>query len=138
MTVKVEMFESWHLDELDVKDIFKSELKAENPEHFTYTFFKEKKVIAIFGLTLKWQGMGELWALTSNLVKDIPVAFHKACLSLLDAHIKKLNLHRVQCSIRADYLIGMKWVEALGFIQEGYMQKYGPNKMDYYLYARII
>jgi len=138
MIAKTLRYQPGHLDFFTPKEIFNVEIdhQKEKLNNFTYTLVVNSEVIAVFGLKQMWTGVAEIWALTSELVHKYPVHFHKECLKLIKTHGDVLELHRVQCSVRADYPEGLKWIESMGFKKEGLMEKYGPNKMDYYLYAR--
>ncbi len=138
MIAKTIGYQPGHLDFFVPKDIFKEEIdhQGDKLNNFTYTLIAEKDVIAVFGLKQMWPGVAEIWALTSELVHKYPVFFHKECIKLIKTHAEVLKLHRVQCSVRADYEEGLKWIESMGFKKEGLMEKYGPNKMNYYLFSR--
>lgn len=142
MTLKTKFFKPGHLDFFEARAIFDNEvdldrLDGSDPNSLIYSLIDDGMVVGIFGLKKMWPGVGELWSVTSNLASKKPIAFHKACIELLNAHIDVLKLHRIQCSVRSDYLPGIKWIESLGFKEEGYMHKYGSNKLDYIRYARV-
>ena len=136
------MFRPGHLDFFSARTMYDSEINEKSidqmndPNNFVYSVLSGHKVIAIVGLRKMWDGVAELWSMTSDDIKEHPIYFHKSCINLIDAHIKTLGLHRLQCSVRSDYNTGMKWIESLGFHRDGIMSKYGPNKLDYILYTR--
>ena len=97
----------------------------------------EYMMYGVLGLVVHWQGVAECFAITSNAVRKRPIAFHKAVLTTLMRYEDTLNLHRVQTTVREGYNVGRKWLEKLGFTQEGLMLKYTPEMANHYRYARI-
>jgi len=62
--------------------------------------------------------------------------FRRVVKKTLDAIQANLKLHRIQCVVHADYTQSRKWVERLGFIEEGLLNRYGPDQASYYMYGR--
>lgn len=143
--VTITPYQHEHQLQIQLKPVFETEedlptrlktLEA-NPNAHTVTLLGEEGVLAILGLIVYWPGVAEAWSLTSDAVKKVPVAFHKAVLLLLDSEIQRLKLHRVQMTVKKDFQEGMRWAEALGFFPEGILHRYGPDRSDFYLYTRL-
>jgi len=81
-----------------------------------------------------WKGLGEIWLIPSKFVNKWPLGVFKTAKAYIDDVIDKLDLYRVQATIAEPEV---KWIEQLGFTREGLMRKFGPNKEDKYLYARV-
>jgi RimJ/RimL family protein N-acetyltransferase len=143
--IKIIGFQEWHISAIEKKWIYSGDPELE--KHFLaasksesccmYTVVIENRPIAILGLTKLWSGVGEIWGIISDNVKEKPVAFHKAVLRMIRLHAEKLNLRRLSLEVRADYPEGLRWAKSLGFEEEGYFKKYGPDGADYKIFARF-
>lgn len=99
-----------------------------------YTILLDGKVMASGGILPLWKGVGEAWAITSDMVESHKLFFGKTALKVFK---KALNgFERVQTLIDADHAVSMKWAERLGFVNEGLMRKFIGGR-DYYRYALI-
>ena len=52
--------------------------------------------------------------------------------------IKDNNIHRLQCVVKADWSEAQKFIEFLGWENEGFMKKYSKDGEDYFRYAKVI
>lgn len=100
------------------------------------TLFIRNRPVAIVGVTRYWQGVGEIWSLTSVLVNKYPVAFFKACNQRLNDFIEFNMMKRVQVTVNINFEKGQNFVRHLGFVPEGIMNHYGPEGDDHVLFAR--
>ena len=132
------------LDQLELKEIFehkdalvcgKAVIRAGNP---AFSIIADLKVIGVFGGTYLYPGVMEVFGLFSEEIKTHRFSFHKACLELVKGAFEKYNVHRLQIVVRADYREGQKWANVLGFLAEGTLRKFGPDKHDYIIYGRVI
>ena len=141
-------FKKDHLDKLDIRlpGLVGMEIDRAYEEIPKYgeagpafsAFTDDGLLIVIAGVGIIWDGVGVAWTLPSVYADDYKVGFYKAIKSHLDKIIEANNLHRVQCFVHKDYVISQKWVEHMGFEREGLLRKYGSDKADYYIYARLI
>ena len=141
-------FKIEHLDKLDIRlpglvgmdiDQAYKQIPIYNEAGPVFSAFTDDwLLIVIAGVGIIWEGVGVAWSLPSIYVDDYKVGFLKAIKSCLDKIIESNNLHRVQCYVHKDYVISQKYVEHLGFEREGLLRKYGSDKADYYIYARLI
>ena len=102
------------------------------------SFTEKDEIVAIFGLIVHWAKVAECWAVVSDLAHNKPLTFHRQVLSVINEYEKKFSLHRMQITVRSDYVIGCRWAKSLGFKREGLMKKYMPNGGSHYLYARTV
>lgn len=104
-----------------------------------WTGFWDSKPMACVGIVILWDGCAEGWALTSDLVREHPCAFHRAVYKKLDEVTREYKIHRLQLSIPHSHIVSRMWAYRLGFRNEGRMRKFGPPPMhdDYCRYARI-
>lgn len=94
-------------------------------------------VIAISGVNIMWPGCGEAWVLLSKDFKDHGFWIHRKVSALFNWIIMEYNLERVQAVVLYNHAAAIKWVERLGFMREGLMQKYYRGQ-DFWRYARVI
>lgn len=95
-------------------------------------------VIMIGGVCQVRPRVGFAWVLTSDLVKEYPKFFHKACLDVIHKGIALYNLHRIETTIMQGHRVSVDWAERIGFEHEGIMKKYDSEGNNYHLFARIL
>jgi len=101
------------------------------------TIMFDNLFLAIVGVNFIHRGVAECWSITSDLVKEHPISFHKTVLSLLKYVEREFKVHRFQMAVRRDYKEGQKWALSLGFFEESVMGRYGPDKGHVSMYARF-
>ena len=107
------------------------------PGAYLYTIVADGLVIALAGLWVRWAGMADVWTFPSCRVRKYPKLYYTTIKWLIRTHQEKLGLHRIQTPIRVDWEMNQRWIEKLGFKWEARLQKFGVNKEDYYMYARL-
>lgn len=110
----------------------------DQPGVYLQTIIHEGSPIAVMGILHVREGVAECIMACSVNAKNCPLAFVKACHTFLAEHTEKLKLHRMQMSVRVGDEELTRFAEFLGFEREGLMKQYGPQKADYYLYARPV
>lgn len=142
--IKIVPYSPGHWEFFEMKPIFSAGIEKDTLDRVFYktespmvSLIRERRVIAFMGVCVITKGVGDVFSVTSPHVQYCPVEFHKATLGLIDKYQKKLELHRVQMTVDADYKEGLRWAEALGFKKEGLLVKYGPDKKDHYMMGRV-
>lgn len=125
-----------HLSQIKLKAVYEGEAPRGDVAG-ALTFMHEGKPIAIFGGSFVSRGVFRVWGLISEDVKKIPLTFHKAVKLTIQHWAERLNLHRVEMSVMVGFMEGWKWAVSLGFACEGVMRQYGPQRGDYWLFARV-
>lgn len=92
--------------------------------------------VACSGILPLWKGVGEGWAVTSSLVEKYPIIFAKTIWRETVRLIKALDLDRIQTTVDAEHTVSQRWVERMGFVNEGLMKKYLGGR-DFFRYALI-
>jgi hypothetical protein len=100
-----------------------------------YTLVNEE-IIASGGILPLWKGVGEGWIVSSPLVEKYPIAFAKTLWRKMLSLYDELGLERLQTLVDAEHIVSQKWLERMGFENEGLMRKY-LNGRDFYRYALI-
>ena len=141
MTLRFTQFEKEHLDMIETKFHFPESSKLAMVKESclsAYTAMLESKVFMIGGVYGLWKGVGEAWFVMSSMAYEKPFAVAKHSSLLLD-HVQEENdLKRIQASVHTNDKQAVRYVEWLGFENEGLMKKYGPDGSDYYRFARVV
>lgn len=102
-----------------------------------WTLWNGETPVACAGIIVLWTGVAEAWALTSPLVSQFPIGFHRAAKQVLSGAMYEYKLHRLQVSIPSTHSVSCNWIRSLGFQFEGRMEKYGPAKDDWLRFVRL-
>jgi len=89
------------------------------------------------GKVVFWDGVGEAWALISSLADQYMFSIHAVVKRSIDVVSADMKLHRLQTLVPFGSRRAKHWAKHLGFKREGPMYKWGPNRENYYRYARI-
>jgi hypothetical protein len=99
-----------------------------------YTIVNSKNIIASGGIMPLWKGTGEGWVVSSNLVPEHGMFFAKTVLRMMKEY--EPEFERIQTTVDAEHKVSLRWVEWMGFKNEGLMRKYIGGR-DYYRFARV-
>lgn len=142
--IKVLNYQNGHADQLIKRDVFKDEDHSDSISFLVglgkaaaKTIMYGDKMLAIVGVNFIHRGVAECWSITSDLVKEHPVSFHKTVLLLLKFVEREFNVHRFQMVVRRDYPEGQKWAKSLGFFEESVMGRYDVDKAHVSMYVRF-
>lgn len=98
------------------------------------TMLEDEVILCVGGIVWFWSGVGEAWLLVSPEGRKRKVALLKVVRAFLD---NRTEFHRIQASIMYGNARAHKTAMLLGFIPEGMMVRYGPNKENYVRYVRV-
>ena len=101
-----------------------------------FTLLSDGQIIACGGIVPFWKGVGESWVISSKLVNQYPLSFAKVVWRKLLELIDKFNFERVQTVVDAENIVSQKWLERMGYKNEGQMRKYIKGR-TFYRYAWI-
>jgi len=104
------------------------------PKAEAVTLIVEDRILACFGFTLITPGVVDVWLFPSVYVKDNAIGFVRTVNNYLEVTSKVFGWHRAQSLTRVDS-IHRKWMQTLGFVEEGVMRKY-YKKQDFIISAR--
>jgi RimJ/RimL family protein N-acetyltransferase len=102
-----------------------------------FTMLLDGAVMAIGGVIQFWQGSGEAWMMVSPEGRRKGLSLYKHMSLFLDTCFNKYGFHRIQACIVNEHKEAHKCAFRLGFIPEGMMIHYGPNKENYVRYVRF-
>lgn len=141
-----------HLEEFNIKDFDRMELKpgtwARREDRRMYegygkigpafTLFHDDLVIACGGICCAaWPGFGEAWLIPSAYIGKYPKSIFRYSRDFVEAVINRLDLFRVQTTVRELDNVSVRWIEHLGFTREGLLRKFTVNQENSFIYARI-
>lgn len=139
-----EMFHVQHLKLMDLRPIdeeilFKLDgvrfnLQKAQENGLAMTLMYDGRVVACMGFFELMPGVAEGWILPSIYVKNIPKLFAREVKWYIKQMAKTFQWHRVQTISRPD-AVDQRWMQFLGFEQEGVMKKY-CQKQDFILSAQ--
>lgn len=85
------------------------------------------------GIAMLPFGIGTLWAFCDRRAGKYFVSIDRALRRLIDLD----PIRRIEASCEVDFAPACRWLELLGFEQEGVLRKYGLDGRDHYRYARV-
>lgn len=102
-----------------------------------WTLSHEGEPYCCSGFLPLWHGVVECWMLTSEEAENHKFAMYRGLRLLFQDEVKRLDLHRVQCSVLVENDTSRAWLERLGFEYEGHMKAYDDQARDYVRYAWV-
>ena len=108
------------------------------PAH-SYTCVYEDEIVAVGGIKMYFEGVGESWIIMTEHSKRHGVYALMACRAIenrLNELIEELNLRRVEANVRADFPTAIRFVKALGFEFDGERKKWFPGNISAMLYSK--
>ena len=102
-----------------------------------YTLLDNNVPICSGGIIPTWLGNAQGWVISSKRIFRNKIKASRLIKERTDLLCANNKIWRLQTAVKADFKIGIRFAEFLGFNKEGLMVGYGPDKTDYYLMARI-
>lgn len=102
-----------------------------------YTVRVRSQIMVCGGVAHYWPGVGEAWVVTTDLIPRYPLSFHRTVKRMLRQLCRDMGLQRLQAAVPANHTVSRKWLERLGFRQEGLMPMYGPQGKTYVRYGYL-
>ena len=102
-----------------------------------FTLLDNNVPICSGGVIPTWLGNAQGWVISSKRIFKNKIKAARLIKQRTDLLCANNKIWRLQTAVKADFKIGIRFAEFLGFNKEGLMVGYGPDKTDYYLMARI-
>ena len=102
-----------------------------------FTLLDDNVPICSGGIIPTWLGNAQGWVISSKRIFRNKIKAARLIKQRTDLLCANNKIWRLQTAVKADFKIGIRFAEFLGFNKEGLMVGYGPDKTDYYLMARI-
>lgn len=103
---------------------------------FAYTCFLYGEPVAVFGCSLLWNGVAEMWSVIGDVARTKPIAMTKVGIAFADISEIAMGLHRLQITVKTSDNRAINWARAIGFISECTMSQYSEDKLDFNLMVR--
>lgn len=103
-----------------------------------YTGIYQGQMAYSFGPVMLHPGVVELWMLSTYHVERMPISLTKASIRYCNHIARDMQLHRLQITVEVQNSFAVRWASALQFTCEGRLKNYGPDKNDFFIYARLI
>ena len=103
----------------------------------SFTLLDDNKPICSGGIIPSWLGNAQGWVISSKRIFKNKIKAARLIKERTDLLCANNKIWRLQTAVKADFKIGVRFAEFLGFKNEGLMKAYGPDKTDYYRMARI-
>lgn len=103
-----------------------------------YTLFNDREPILCGGIVLMGWQRGEAWLLLSSLFYGHVLTSYKAVKRGFADIVSRETLRRVQALVNPKHEAAIRFIEHLGFENEGLLRQFGPSGEDLYMYARIV
>jgi hypothetical protein len=104
----------------------------------SFTALVNNKPIAAGGMYLLWDGVAEGWVMATKDIWEYRITMARNFKEKFDILVKTSKVKRIQTNVKANFKLGHRFAEWLGFEKEGLMKYYGPDGSDYIRYARIM
>ena len=102
-----------------------------------FTLLDNNVPICSGGIIPTWLGNAQGWVISSKRIFRNKIKASRLIKERTDLLCANNKIWRLQTAVKANFKIGIRFAEFLGFNKEGLMVGYGPDKTDYYLMARI-
>ena len=106
----------------------------------TYTCIFEGDIVAVGGIKMFFEGVGEAWIIMTKQSKKRNIYGLIACRAIekkLNELMVELNVRRCEANVRKDFPIAIRFVEALGFKFVGERHYWFPDKTSAMLYSKV-
>jgi len=103
----------------------------------SYSLLVNNNPVLCGGIYPLWNGVAEGWVMSSKKVHDYKIKSAAAVKKRLDLLCTNNKIWRLQTAVKEEFKTGVRFAEWLGLKNEGLMEKYGPDKTNYYRMAKI-
>jgi hypothetical protein len=102
---------------------------------WSYILLEGTTPIGAIGIYEIWTGVVECWLMSTERLSEYPVFMVKNFRRLTDALLTR-GIHRVQMLVHNTPELN-RWATLLGFTKEGVLHKYGADRKDNVIYAKV-
>lgn len=94
------------------------------------------RVITCAGFVQLWPGVLEMWQIPSTHLADNPMRYARIIKRYIEQVAEQLKAHRIQ-TVCANDNLHTRWMDFLGFGQEGLLEQYSYQMEDFIQWARL-
>lgn len=106
----------------------------------TYTCIFEGKIVAVGGIKVFFEGVGEAWIMMTEQCRKDGIFGMIACNAIeakLNSLAAELGMRRVEANVRKTFAKAIRFTEALGFQLVGERKQWFPNGDSSMLYSKV-
>ena len=103
----------------------------------SFTLLADNRIVLSGGIHPIWDGVAEGWVISSKRIYENRIKASRLIRKRTDLLCAANKIWRLQTSVKANFKMGIRFAEFLGFEIEGLMRGYGPDKSDYYRMAKV-
>lgn len=101
------------------------------------TAFSNGTALCSGGVAMFWPGVGKGWLYTSRAVDSHRLGFHRAARGWIERIVRSWGIRRLEVDVPEWNAMSCRWIERLGFRNEGAMRLYGPDGSTWIRYALL-
>jgi RimJ/RimL family protein N-acetyltransferase len=135
-------FKNMHLFQIETDFEFSDANRTQIVHHeeclTAFSLLDDNTVMACGGVYRLWEGVGEVWMVLSKDARKMPITVSRCTLAAFETIMENNDLWRVQASVHANDEKAYRFADWCGFEEEGLMRMFGPDKSDYYRFARVV
>lgn len=99
-----------------------------------YTLVDGDTVLGCGGVLIEGR-VGTAWAVLSDALRVRPIVLHRKVKRLLDQIVKEYRLGQIFAVVYEEFSVGRRWLERLGFREEGTLTDYLGTGLTYRRYV---
>ena len=99
------------------------------------TILENGKILMMCGFVMLWKGVAEMWLLPSMYLVNAPISSAKTIKQFINSVFETMELHRMQAQV-IDEEVHSRFMDFLGFTQDGIMPRYSDIKENYIMWSR--
>ena len=103
----------------------------------SFTLLCNSEPVCSGGIVPLWYGVAEGWVISSKRIFQNKIKAARLIKRRTDLLCNNNKIWRLQTAVKANFTLGVRFAEFLGLKKEGLMEKYGPDKTDYFRMAKI-
>ena len=118
-----------------VDDTFRSVLYPQSKEQ-AVTFWLDNYPLAVFGVSQRWPGVGELWGTVSTRAAAHPIRLVWSVRDMLNAYAEETQMRRLAAWVGIHQMKCRRFAELFGFHVEHVDYEAAPDGSHLLLYVR--
>lgn len=114
-------------------------MKLNGPKYVVRNSEGEPTVIG--GIAVHQPGVGQVWLVASNGIKQCKIEVAKVAQSVIDYYMQKidesLRLHRLQAFSAESHTMAHRWLKKMGFRQESTLPAFGKHGENFLVFSIV-
>ena len=103
----------------------------------SYVFEHDGIPVALFGTTILWEGVAQVWTIISDHVRGKGLQLTKTIKEMLDGYCKAHHVKRCETVVKSNVEENVKWMKLFGFEYECTHKQASPEGGDLDIYVKF-